>query len=238
MDLPAPQRLSNELIRLILDHIAPGPGQTVPVDARRFLSVESFGPNPEIAPSAVQDIGSFRLASKRFSEIGAPLLFTRVQARLSREGLQRLETLSSWPWVAQYVKKFSYMVPYFYCSGASTSNDTPSLLPELEAHFGLINTDKFQRKISEQRQIISDGYDADVLKKAVASFTTLQTSSFSAFTTTKTTFYSLTSGSTTQLERRRSSVLSGRKRALTGHVRSVLRCWLRTHPVRGFRPLS
>ena len=173
-DLPAPQRLSNELIRLILDHIAPGPGQTVPVDARRFLSVESFGPNPEIAPSAVQDIGSFRLASKRFSEIGAPLLFTRVQARLSKEGLQRLETLSSWPHVAKYVKKFSYMVPYFYCSGASTSDDTPSLLPELEAHFGLINTEKFQKKISEQRQIISDGYDADVLKRAVAKFTSLQ----------------------------------------------------------------
>lgn len=172
MDPPASQRLPDELIRLIVDQLAPDP-QLVPEDCRRFLSVESFGPPPKVAPSAAQDIGAFRLASKRFANIGAPLLFTRVQARLSIEGLQRLDTLSSWQ-VARHVEKFSYMVPYFYCNDDSTSEDTQSLLPELEAHFGHINTSRFQQKIAEQRQIINDGYDARVLNRAVASFTSLR----------------------------------------------------------------
>lgn len=171
---PTHQRLPEELIENILSHLAPNPGQTVNEDCRRFLSVESFGPPPEIAPSAVQNIGSFRLVCKRFSEIAAPLLFTRVQARLSREGLRRLEVLSSWPWVARHVKKFSYMMPYFYCSEHSASEEARLILPQLEAHFGLPNIDKFQRKISEQRQIVSNGYDADVLNRAVASFTSLE----------------------------------------------------------------
>jgi hypothetical protein len=164
--------LSDELIILILDHLAPDP-QTVPEDCRRFLSVESFGPPPEIAPSAAQDIGAFRLTSKRFADIGAPLLFTRVQARLSQAGLERLEELSKWD-VARYVKKFSYMVPYFYFNDDPTAEDTQSLLPELEAHFGHVNTSRFRRKIAEQRNIVTNGYDAYVLKKAVASFKTLQ----------------------------------------------------------------
>lgn len=159
---------------MILDLIAPDPDKTVPVDCRRFLSVESFGPPLEIAPSAIHDIGQFRLASKRFSEIAAPLLFTRVQARLSRHGLQRLETLARWPHIARYVKKFSYMVPYFYCTSDSSSEGAHSLLPDLEARFGLLNLDKFRRKIREQQQIIGEGYDALVLREAVASFTSLQ----------------------------------------------------------------
>jgi hypothetical protein len=172
MDLPASQRLPDELIKLVIDHLAPDP-QTVPEDCRRFLSVESFGPPPEISPSAAQHIGAFRLASKRFANIGAPFLFTRVQARLSRDGLERLETLSKWE-VARHVKKFSYMVPYFYFNDDSTSEDTQSILPELEAHFGHVNTTRFQKKVSEQRQIVSDGYDADVLNRAVASFKSLK----------------------------------------------------------------
>lgn len=179
MDTSAPQRLPDELIALIFDYLAPDP-QTVSEDSRRFLSVESFGPPPEILPSAVQHIGSLRLASKRFAHIGAPLLFGRVQGRLSKPGLQRLQTLSTWR-VASHVKKFSYMVPYFYGSNDATSEDTQSLLLELEAQFGHLNASgfqemkiKFQRKISEQRKITSDGYDAQVLNQAIASFTSLQ----------------------------------------------------------------
>jgi hypothetical protein len=179
MDISAPQRLPDELIALIFDYLAPNP-QTVCEDSRRFLSVESFGPPPEILPSTVQHIGAFRLASKKFADIGAPLLFGRVQARLSKPGLQRLETLSKWQ-VASHVKKFSYMVPYFYGNNDATSDDTQSLLLELEAQFGHPNASsfqemkiKFQKKILEQRRITSTGYDADVLNLAVASFTSLQ----------------------------------------------------------------
>ena len=179
MDISAPQKLPDELIALIFDCLAPNP-QPVSEDSRRFLSVESFGPPPEILPSAVQDIGALRLASRKFADVGAPLLFGRVQARLSRPGLDRLQTLSTWR-VASHVKKFSYMVPYFYGDKDATSEDTQSLLLELEAQFGHLNASnfqemktKFQRKISEQRGITSSGYDARVLNRAIASFTSLQ----------------------------------------------------------------
>lgn len=179
MDLPTPRSLPDELIALIFDHLAPET-KTVSEDSRRFLSVESFGPPPEILPCAVQHIGNFRQASRRFADIGAPLLFGRVQARLSRTGLQRLDTLSKWQ-VATHVKKFSYMVPYFYVDYDPTSESTRSLLLELEAHYSQIGASAFQEKmyrfqckISEQRRITGSGYDAHVLNKAVASFTSLQ----------------------------------------------------------------
>lgn len=168
MDLPP---IHDDILRLVLNEIAPDPNKTVPVDCRRFLSVESFGPPVEIAPSAVQDICSFRLASKRFAEIGAPLLFTRVQARLSEQGLRRLEELSNWKHLTHYVKKFSYMVPYFY---DYIPEEAQLLLPDLEARFGSLSLDRFRRKIEEQHQIIQTGYDAKVLRSALASFTNLE----------------------------------------------------------------
>jgi hypothetical protein len=113
------QRLSNELIRLVLDQIEPDPDKTVPVDRRQFLSIESFDFPPPSTRGSIKDIGCFRLTCKRFSDVGAPLQFTRVAGRLSRRGLQKLELLASWPHLAQHVKKFSYMVPYFYGNGIS-----------------------------------------------------------------------------------------------------------------------
>lgn len=112
-------KLSNELLRLVLDQIEPDPDRTVPVDRRQFLSVESFDFPPPPARGSLKDIGRFRLASKRFADVGAPLLFTRVSGRLSRRGLQKLEQLAEWPHLAKHVKKFSYMVPYFYGNGRS-----------------------------------------------------------------------------------------------------------------------
>ena len=120
MSLPPIERLSNELLRLILDQIEPDPDNAVPIDDRRFLSVESF-----IAPlsskDSVRDIGRFRSTCKRFADVGAPLLFTHVSARLSKGGLQKLETLSGWSHLTHLVKKFSYLVPYFYQPGKTTS---------------------------------------------------------------------------------------------------------------------
>lgn len=171
MEQPPIYRLPNDVLQQLVDTIAPDPDKTVPVDSRRFLSVESFGPPVEITPSAAQDIGSFRLASKRFSEFGTRSLFRRVSARLSIRGLKRLEELSNWPHITQHVKKFSYMVPYFY---DYVSEEVQSVLPDLEARFGLLNLDNFRGKILEQNQIINDGWDARVLQKALATFTTLE----------------------------------------------------------------
>lgn len=117
MTLAPIQNLSNELLRLILDQIEPDPDKTVPVDRRQFLSVESFEyPQPSTRGS-IKDVGSFRASCKRFSAVGAPLQYARVAARFSKRGLEKLEQLADWPHVARHVKKFSYLVPYFYGHG-------------------------------------------------------------------------------------------------------------------------
>ena len=116
------ERLSNELLRLILDQIEPDPDKTVPIDRRQFLSVESFDIPLPSSRGSIRDIRRFRCTCKRFADIGAPLLFTRVAARFSNRGLQKLETLASWPHLASHVKKFSYLVPYFYVNGTSSQD--------------------------------------------------------------------------------------------------------------------
>lgn len=117
MTQPPIQRLSNELLRLILDYIEPDPEKTVPIDRRQFLSVESFDRPPPSSRGSIKDIGKFRRTCRRFAAIGEPLLFTRVAARFSRRGLEKLQILSRWPHLSRHVKKFSYMVPYFYVNG-------------------------------------------------------------------------------------------------------------------------
>ena len=122
------ERLSNELLRLILDQIEPDPDKTVPIDRRQFLSVESFDRPPPSARGSIKDIGSFRCACRRFADVGEPLLYTRVAARFSRRGLKRLEQLAAWPHLARHVKKFSYLVPYFYTDGTLFEKVIASML--------------------------------------------------------------------------------------------------------------
>ena len=111
------ERLSNELIRLILDQVEPYPDRTVPIDRRQFLSVESFDRPPPPERGSVKDIGRFRCACKRFADVGAPLLYARVATRFSKQSLEKLEQLASWPHLARHVKKFTYLLPYFYKNG-------------------------------------------------------------------------------------------------------------------------
>jgi len=117
-------RLSNELLRLILDQIEPDPDKTVPIDRRQFLSVESFDRPLPSTRGSIKDVGRFRCACRRFSDIGAPLLFTRVAARFSTRGLGKLEQLAAWPHLSRHVKKFSYLVPYFYRNGRHLQSTT------------------------------------------------------------------------------------------------------------------
>mgnify|MGYP007070504462 CR=1 FL=1 len=106
-----------ELIREILDHIEADPEKLVSLDRRSYLSQESFKPPPTPAPNQAQDVASFRLTCRRFSELGAIHQFARVTTRFSRHGLQRLENIAGQAHLAKHVKKFSYMVPYFYVEG-------------------------------------------------------------------------------------------------------------------------
>ena len=171
MNLPYVQRLSNELLRLILDQIEPDPDKTVPIDRRQFLSVESFDRPPPSSRGSVRDIGSFRATCRRFAAIGEPLLFTRVAARFSHKGLEKLQKLAEWPHLSRHVKKFTYLVPYFY---AAVPGDR-LLLPAVDVReIGSEAIVKLKDKAYEQLWILKSGRDVEVLKSAIASFTSLQ----------------------------------------------------------------
>jgi len=114
--------LSNELLREILDHI--DPEKPIGPDRRAYLSQESFELPPEPNLDQSLDIANFRLACKRFSDLGAVHQFSRVTTRFSRKGLKRLENIASQQHLAEHVKKFSYMVPFFYVEGC----DPPAVL--------------------------------------------------------------------------------------------------------------
>ena len=110
-------RLSNELLRHIIDLIEPDLERTVPIDARRFLSVESL--ENSSPPDATETIGNLRRTCHRLADVGAPVLFTLVKVRFSKDGLAKLEELAGWAHLARHVKKFSYLMPYFYARGTS-----------------------------------------------------------------------------------------------------------------------
>ncbi|KAK1051305.1 hypothetical protein LTR74_016848 [Friedmanniomyces endolithicus] len=161
---PPIQRLSNELLRAILDQLVPDPERTVPIDRRQFLSVESFvKPLLDSGRGAVKDVGAFRSTCRRFADVGAPLLYTRVAARFSKNGLKKLEQLTEWPHLARHVKKFSYLVPYFYKHA-----------PDAGEALLAVHADHLRQKVEEQRQIVDSEEDVRVLKMAIASFASLQ----------------------------------------------------------------
>ena len=110
-------KLSNELLRDILDQIEVDPDRSVSIDRRAYLSVESFRlPSPPL-PSRAQDIGNFRLVCRRFAELGIPHQFTRIATRFSCAGFQRLDNICSHSHLAKHTKKFSYLIPFFYVEG-------------------------------------------------------------------------------------------------------------------------
>ena len=111
------QALSNELLKDVLDFIDADPERSVNIDRRAYLSVESFRlPSPPV-PSRAHDVGNFRLTCRRFGEIGIPYQFTKVATRFSRHGLERLEKICTQRHLAKHVRKFSYLMPYFYVEG-------------------------------------------------------------------------------------------------------------------------
>ncbi|EMC94704.1 hypothetical protein BAUCODRAFT_73956 [Baudoinia panamericana UAMH 10762] len=163
--------LPDDVLLKIRDQIEPHPEKTVPIDRRQFLSEESFERPLPPARHSLRDIGHFRCACRRFAEIGEPLLFTKVVTRFSKNGLWRLEQLTAWPHLARHVKKFSYLVPYFY------THDDDSVrfrLPNAGAATAHLDLSSLRQKIAEQHEIVRTEQDVRVLKGAVAKFTALQ----------------------------------------------------------------
>jgi hypothetical protein len=109
--------LSNDLLRDILDLIEADPDKGVNIDRRAYLSQESFKPPPKPSLTRAQDLGNWRRTCRQLSEIGAIHQFARVTTRFSHREFQRLEWLAKQTHLTKHVKKFSYMVPYFYVEG-------------------------------------------------------------------------------------------------------------------------
>lgn len=181
--------LSNELLREIFDHIESDPEKLISLDRRAYLSQESFKPPPAPDRDQAETIANLRLTCKRFSDLGAIHQFSRVTTRFSWKGLKRLENIASQEHLAKHVKKFSYMVPFFYVEGcrpfpvlasARMTNDITGrervreLLPTLPESLGPLDVRHFVRKVNEQKDIVQTQEDVRVLKKAISAFTSLQ----------------------------------------------------------------
>ena len=108
------QKLSNEILINILDHIESDSQFFVAIDRRNYLSVESFRPPSPPPPSQAQDIGSFRLSCRRFAELGIPYQFAQISLRFSRAGFRRLDDICNHRHLTKHTRKFSYLVPPFY----------------------------------------------------------------------------------------------------------------------------
>ena len=111
--------LSNELLCEILDYVAADPEKNLGIDERAYLSQESFRPPVPRSHDQAANIGKFRSICRRYAELGAAQQFARVTTRFSSKGFARLEAIAEQPHLAKHVKKFSYMVPYFYTKGTS-----------------------------------------------------------------------------------------------------------------------
>ena len=183
------QRLSNELLKDILDYIEADPERSVSIDRRAYLSVESFRlPDPPL-PLQAQDIANFRLTCRRFAELGVPYQFTKVATRFSRAGFQRLEKICSRPQLTKHTKKFSYIIPFFYVDGKSLRivlgqeqsvncaqgrDRVAELLRRAGVDLQSMDAGHFERKAEAQRTIVQSREDVRVLRKAMAAFRSLQ----------------------------------------------------------------
>ena len=130
--------LADELLRIILEHIASEPEKLISLERRAYLSQESFRAPPPLEPDQAQTIAAFRLTCTKFSHLGVIHQFSRVTTRFSRRGLRRLESIASQPHIAERVKKFSYMVPFFYVEGhcSSLRYQNPALLTDWPCRTG------------------------------------------------------------------------------------------------------
>ena len=192
-------RLSNELLKEILDHLARDPDKCVSVDNRAYLSIESFKrPSPPEPPALFldgkngwrednrSDLDRFREVCTRFADVGTAHKFNRVVVRFSAPSFKRLDMLSSRPHLSQHVKTFTYIIRSFYDEG-----NTPYLMclkiwvltcfPEraniqqlLTATSNKLDAGIHLHRLEEQNMLISSGEDLASLKRAMSAFTTLQ----------------------------------------------------------------
>ncbi|EAW10322.1 F-box domain protein [Aspergillus clavatus NRRL 1] len=113
------------------------------------------------------DLDRFRLVCKRFMRIGTPRKFRRFVLRFSRDGFQRLEDLLSMQ-LACHVRYFTYMVrPFYEGDGWSYAlNELDRINPTV--------SNVLRCRLQDQHYIIQENRDILLLRRAIASFSTLQ----------------------------------------------------------------
>lgn len=115
-------KLSNELLKEILDHLSRDFERSIRVDHRASLSIESIrkaSPPEPPSPDRRSDVDRFREVCKRFADVGAAHKFSRVVVRFSTPAFQRLDRLSSVPHLARHAKSFTYIIRSFYVEGGT-----------------------------------------------------------------------------------------------------------------------
>jgi hypothetical protein len=56
--------LTDDILRLILEHVASEPEKLISLDRRAYLSQESFKPHPPPEPDQAESIAAFRLTCR------------------------------------------------------------------------------------------------------------------------------------------------------------------------------
>lgn len=132
-------RLSNELLKEILDYLVSDPDRVVRIDDRDSLSTDSFRRPPPEPPSSqtpqdpCTDIDHFRLVCKRFAEVSVASKFSRIVARFSTAAFNRLEELASCPHIAKHARTFTFIIRSFHVDGrlAPVTKFTPGFCPRV-----------------------------------------------------------------------------------------------------------
>lgn len=100
-----------EVLRNIIAHIDQESDSMVNLDRRGYLSQESFKQPVPPTHQDRQDVGNFRLTCKLFGQLGAKHQFLRLTTRFGIGDFERLRGIASVPYLAENVRKFSYMIP-------------------------------------------------------------------------------------------------------------------------------
>jgi hypothetical protein len=67
--------LADELLRIILEHVASEPEKLISLERRAYPSQESFKPHPPPEPDQAQNIAFFRLTCRKFAGKNVGLQF-------------------------------------------------------------------------------------------------------------------------------------------------------------------
>ncbi|KAK6512533.1 hypothetical protein TWF481_001418 [Arthrobotrys musiformis] len=167
-------RLPTDVLREVLDQL--DPEYTDVTSRMKFWTPRKndFGSQTVIA-----DLRRFRLVCKRFAELGAQYLFRTIAHRYNSKSFKRLSDLADHPVFASHVKKFVYLMPYFYVQGAKDFTEFKRDFGDFGMQVGSYSA-LFQEPLhclevfEEQRHLMNSGDDLRVLKKAMKSFRSLQ----------------------------------------------------------------